>query len=217
MSTVDPPSEPPAARALPPSRRGQATRAVLIAAARTVFERIGFLDAKIVDIVDQAGVATGSFYTYFDDKDEILRAVLSEVREEMLHPGDHNAPSGGDERPAALIERANRRYLESYRENAQLMRLLEQVAQVDPAFAEFRRDRARAFAQRNARSIERLQDAGLADRTLDPYLASVALSSMVSRTAYSVFVSHTYEIEFEPLVKTLTQLWLSALRIADPA
>src|SRR5690242_16840281 len=50
--------------------RGQRTRAALIAAARTVFERDGFINARITDIAETAGTAHGSFYSYFTSKEE---------------------------------------------------------------------------------------------------------------------------------------------------
>jgi AcrR family transcriptional regulator len=201
-------------RSAPRTRRGRLTRSALLAAARQVFEREGFLDARISDIAAAAGVATGSFYTYFTDKDEVFKALLEETQEEMLHPGVHNAHPGDDD-PAALIEESNRVYLEAYRRNAQLMRVFEQVAAIDDEFGELRRRRAVAFAERNARSIRRLQRAGKADPDIDPLTASLALSSMVSRTAYFAFAVGLDEaqVDFDELVRTVSRLWVNALRI----
>jgi len=123
-----------------------------------------------VDITTEAGTAAGSFYTYFSGKDEIFTAVLGEVQEEMLHP--HVREMTANDVPLAVIEASNRAYLRAYQRNANLMRLLEQVANVDDTFRELRRHRSQAFARRNARSIEDLQRRGLADPSLDPLLAA---------------------------------------------
>ena len=48
-------------RSAPASRRGQRTRAALVTAARSIFERDGFLDARITDITAEAEVASGTF------------------------------------------------------------------------------------------------------------------------------------------------------------
>lgn len=194
----------------PASRRGRATKAVLAAAARTVFERDGFLEARIVDIAAEAEVATGSFYTYFEDKGAAFAAVMGEVTEEMLHPILPEDRIEDD--PVATIEQANRAYLQAYRRNAKLMALMEQVATIDDDFRELRRQRSVDFSRRNASLIARLQERGLADRELDPYLASVALSSMVSRVAYTAYVLGE-EVPLETLVRTLTRLWASALQL----
>src|ERR1700759_5640066 len=103
----------------PVSARGAKTRRALVAAARSVFERDGFLEARIIDIAAEAGVATGSFYTYFTSKEDAFAAVVEEISEEMLPPRLHELADRDD--PIAVIEAANRAYLLAYRRNARLM------------------------------------------------------------------------------------------------
>jgi len=196
-------------------------RRALLAAARRVFERDGFVTARITDIADEAGLAHGSFYSHFRSKEDALAAVLGEVGEEMLHPGPSLAGTpgsqgdlrgqGGEADPVAVIHAANVAYLEAYRRNARLMALLEQVATVDERFAALRLERSEAFLARNARAIRRLQRAGLADPALDPDLASLALSNMVSRSAYAVFAMGRQPVSVGELAVTLTRLWANAL------
>jgi AcrR family transcriptional regulator len=210
----------PATASTPPGRepprtaRGARTRAKLVAAARTVFERDGYLDARLVDIAAEAETASGSFYTYFANKEEIFAAVLEDVQEEMLHPHIGETTDGDD--PIAVIEAANRAYLVAYERNAKLMRVLEQVATIDDNVRDLRRARGRAFAERNARSIRQLQERGIADPEIDPLLASAALGSMVGRMAYSTYVMGE-KWKREELVTTVTRLWVNALGIPDDA
>jgi AcrR family transcriptional regulator len=203
-------SPPTPVREPPRTARGARTRAALVRAARTVFERDGYLNARLTDITAEAGLATGSFYTYFTNKEQVFAAVLAEVQEEMLHPHVREMTDSDD--PVALIEAANRAYLLAYRRNAALMRLLEQVATIDDDVRELRRQRGLAFAERNAESIRDLQARGLADPELDPFLAASALSAMVGRIAYSTYVVGEAR-ELDDLVATLTRLWANALRI----
>ena len=69
------------------SERGRRTREALIGAARRVFERDGFIDARITDIAEEAGAAHGTFYTYFDSKEAALRAVILQRESELLGAG----------------------------------------------------------------------------------------------------------------------------------
>ena len=179
-------------------------------AARTVFERDGYLDARMSDISVEAGVAAGSVYTYFDGKEEIFQAVADQVQEEMLHP--HVRVRTGVTDPRRLIDLANREYLRSYKKNARLMALFEQVAQVDEQFRARRIERGNAFAKRNATMISDLQSRGLADPALDPLLTAHALSGMVSRMAYMAFVLDV-AMPYERLVATLNQIWINALKL----
>jgi hypothetical protein len=140
--------------------------------------------------------------------------VVDQVQEEMLHPRLRERTGITD--PRRLIDLANREYLRSYQKNARLMALLEQVAQVDENFRALRLQRGTAFITRNARMIRGLQEAGLADPSLDPELTAHALSAMVSRMAYLAFVLEQ-PMPFERLVTTLNQLWANALQLAPAA
>ena len=120
-------------------------RAALVGAARRVFERDGYVGARITDIAEEAGVAHGSFYSHFDGKPAIFAAVMAEVEEEMLHPGPALPAAGSD--PVAVIEAANRAYLEAYRRNA---RLIGDVGDPGPDVAVPLEDPARRADQRRA-------------------------------------------------------------------
>ncbi|MBV9193033.1 MAG: TetR/AcrR family transcriptional regulator [Solirubrobacterales bacterium] len=195
----------------PVSARGTRTRIALVQAARAVFERDGYLDARITDISAEAGVAAGSFYTYFTSKQEVFGAVMADVEEEMLHPRILE-PADRDD-PVHVIEAANRAYLLAYRRNARLMALMEQVSQIDEDFRRQRLRRARAFTERNARALVALQRRGVADPQLDAQLAARALSAMVSRVAYLRYVQGVGTESVEALVGVLTRLWVGALGI----
>ncbi|WP_457601482.1 TetR/AcrR family transcriptional regulator [Hydrogenivirga sp.] len=59
------------------------TRGRLIEAAKRVFSEKGYYNAQISHIIDEAGVARGTFYLYFKSKEEILKELLKEVVEEL--------------------------------------------------------------------------------------------------------------------------------------
>jgi len=192
--------------------RGERTRASLVAAARVVFERDGYLDARLTDITVEAKCSTGTFYTYFTGKEEIFAAVLAAAQEDMLHPGTARVSSDDEDDPTAIIEASNRAYFEAYKRNAKLMMLLEQVAMIDPKFRELRLARGQVFIERNARSIAELQAKGIADSDLDPLMSARALSGMVSRLAYHSFALRG-DFAMDDLVATSTLLWVNALGI----
>ncbi|ADU96649.1 TetR/AcrR family transcriptional regulator [Thermovibrio ammonificans] len=55
----------------------------LLLAAKTLFSRRGFYDTTVSDIVESLGIARGTFYQYFKNKDDIYRRVLEQVVEEL--------------------------------------------------------------------------------------------------------------------------------------
>ena len=195
-------------KGVPTTARGARTRAALVAAARTVFERDGFLASRLTDITAEAQCSTGTFYTYFVSKEEIFMAVMEAAKDEMMHPGMPHVAEAED--PMAVIEASNRAYFETYKRNGRLMMLQEQVATIDADFRAQRLERGEAFARRNAKSIQKMQAAGLIDAALDPIMTSRALSGMVSRLAYSSFALGQ-DWPVDDLVETSTRLWANAL------
>ena len=60
------------------------TRRVILDAAITVFARQGFHHCRVSDVADEAGVAYGLVYHYFDSKEEILNELFLERWQIML-------------------------------------------------------------------------------------------------------------------------------------
>ena len=70
-----------------PGRREQnkaENRAALLKAARSVFAEIGYGAAGVRDIVRRTDLASGTFYNYFKDKEEIFSAVVVEMSTDLL-------------------------------------------------------------------------------------------------------------------------------------
>ena len=120
-----------ASRRVPRTGRGERTRDELMAAATEVFWDRGYVDTRVADIVERAGVAHGTFYTYFDSKEAVLWAIAADLNEAIAATARGvRAEVGGDE--VRAIELANRRYLEVYLANRKVMRLMEEVAAFNP-------------------------------------------------------------------------------------
>lgn len=211
--------------------RGDERRATILAAARGVFVRDGYPGAKLTDVAKAAGCSVGTLYTYFRDRDDLLEAVLHGAEEDMRNSRGV-APPGLS--PAAAIAAANRAYLESYRRNARVMALLEQVSQVHPGFRAMRVRRARDFVGRNAAALRKLRDDGAIDPSVDVEMTAAALSAMVSRMAYAVWVDGQYpggdagagdgapgdggmpgdDESMERVLAAVNRIWWSALGLA---
>jgi len=92
----------------PRTDRGRRTLRALLDAAAQEFGSKGFHATGITDITRRAGVALGSFYTYFTSKEEIFRALVTDLSAQVkAHVGPHVQAA-----PDALA--AERAALESY-------------------------------------------------------------------------------------------------------
>ena len=58
-------------------------RQLILKAAAHEFSRVPYSAASINQIIKEADISRGSFYTYFEDKDDLLRYMLRGVREQF--------------------------------------------------------------------------------------------------------------------------------------
>ena len=203
--------------ATPRSKKGAQTRARLLEAAKDEFEKTGFLEARISDIAERAGLSHGSFYHYFDSKEQIFRE-LAEIEEALLTaPADEpDAMSTGELTEFDRIYRANRLYLRRYRDNAKIMGVIEEVSRYDEHVNQARMARQKHFADRAERAIRRLQRAGAADRKVDPEIAALALGAMVARVAELWLVEHWGNYDLDQVADQVTRLWANAIGLEEP-
>lgn len=71
----------------PKSRKveqGEATRATLLAVARSLFTERGFAGTATEDIVKAAEVTRGALYHHFVDKEDLFRAVFEEIETDLV-------------------------------------------------------------------------------------------------------------------------------------
>jgi AcrR family transcriptional regulator len=196
------------------SRKGLQTRARLVEAAKKVFERDGFLEARIVDIAETANLAPGGFYHYFDSKEELFLEVAQMQEERLTAAPDDPSAEHEKRSPAERIRWANRVYLERYRDEAAIMGVIEQVSRYDDDVNAARMATMKHFVERADRFIRGLQRQGLADTRLNPSMAADALGAMVARVAELWLVQGYRDYDFDETVDQLSRLWANALRVA---
>jgi len=186
--------------------RTRETRDRLLRVAREVFEEDGFDGASISRIVEGANVSRGTFYLYFESKEDIFRTLAEETLTEVVElqrPLDRTDP-------VDTIRRSIAGFVAYYREHARLMAVLEQVATHDPGFRTLRRDMRRGVAERAVRFIASLQRHGTIPPTVDPRYAGTALTGMVDRFAY-VWLVLEEDFDEDEVVEHLTRLWYQAI------
>ena len=114
----------------PRTDRGRKTLRLLLDAAAAEFGEKGFHESSIVSITQRAGVALGSFYTYFDSKDSLFRALVSDMSAQVRR---NVGPVMAAEPDRLEGERKGlARFLEFVREHKELYRIIDEAEFVDP-------------------------------------------------------------------------------------
>jgi len=131
----------------PRTARGERTLRKILNAARDEFGERGFSESSIVGITQRAGVALGTFYTYFDSKDEVFAAL---VRDMSAQVRDHVGPVLQEASDALERERrALEAFLQFARKHRHVYRIIDEAEFVDPAgFREHYETTAKRIAAR---------------------------------------------------------------------
>lgn len=114
----------------PRTARGRKTQRALLDAAAVEFGEKGFHEGSISGITRRAGVALGSFYTYFESKDEIFRAL---VRDMSARVGQRAGEAIACTTDTLSGERAAlKAFLEFAREHKEVYRIIDEAEFADP-------------------------------------------------------------------------------------
>lgn len=139
----------------PRTARGERTLRKILDAAREEFGERGFGDSSVVGITQRAGVALGTFYTYFDSKEALFRAL---VRDMSAQVRDHVAPVLKE--AEGLLDgerRALRAFLDFARQHRDVYRIVDEAEFVEPAVY---REHYETTASRIAARLRDGRDAG---------------------------------------------------------
>jgi len=115
----------------PRTERGRRTLRAILDAAAVEFGEKGFHEGSISGITRRAGVALGSFYTYFDSKDAVFRALVRDMSEQVkehVGPAIRSAPDQIAAERAGLLH-----FITFARAHKEIYRIIDEAEFVDPA------------------------------------------------------------------------------------
>jgi AcrR family transcriptional regulator len=129
-ASATPPLDAASVGKAPRTARGRKTLGSLLDAAAAEFAERGFHEASVSGITRRAGVALGSFYTYFDSKDALFRALVRHMSDQVrdhVAPAIRAAPDGIAAERAGLAE-----FIGFVREHKEIYRIIDEAEFVDP-------------------------------------------------------------------------------------
>lgn len=188
----------------------------IMEASLKLFARQGYHATTVADIIDELGVARGTFYRYFDDKHDLFEKLLETnfkyVKKALPLPAENTSISAPD-----LEDLLSRVFLElvSQPNSRDFMSMMvNEAAGADRHFAEkvqgFYDDLALVFAS----YITRMQEVGLI-REVDPRISAYLLLGSLKE----VFIQWGRGKKFEDLdhvIHEAASFIVKAMR-ADPA
>ena len=190
--------------------QAEATRELLLAAARDVFSERGYHNTSVGAITAAADTAHGTFYLYFRNKEDIFANVVQGLVLEMY---DGMAPLRQDVRGPEAVRHLMRDTLEVYVAHAGIWRCLLEAVFTSPAIEALWREIRAGFISQMAQTLAEFQQLGKV-RDVDPVLAANAIGGMFEWAATTTFVLRMPPVDnatLDATAETLADLCCHAL------
>ena len=161
--------------------KGRATDEAFKEAARVVFARDGYLNAKITDIAAEAGRSAASFYNYYDTKADLLIALAEEFHAEATQMAvlPYRAGLSGEE----ALREAVAGFWRTYAKRRGELIGIFQAAMVEGRFRDRWLELRGEAITRIAGEVRAAQAQGYCPG-VDPVLTASALSAMLEHFCY---------------------------------
>jgi TetR/AcrR family fatty acid metabolism transcriptional regulator len=170
-----------------PRRAPGQRRADLLRAAVEKFSEKRYERTTIDDIVRAAGVAKGTFYLYFDSKEQVVAALRSRVVEESIVRAAAFVKGLQDDEPWAIVDSTVESFVDSMLRNSDLIRLFSQVG-VSPDTEEIFADCDRRVDEAVAAGIRVGIDRGVFD-VRDPAMTAALLRHAIEGAGKEAILS----------------------------
>jgi len=155
--------------------RGEKTRQRLLVAGAAVLPARGYHDARVDDIVEAAGVSHGTFYRYFDNKDDFFRVLAEGASAGMIELLDALRLDG----ETADLRRWLHDWFSAYQSNGGVISTWQEM-RTDAALATFSQQVAASVIARLVQILGR-RDFG------DPDVDAIVFLALIERIPYSVY------------------------------
>lgn len=187
----------------PRTARGQRTMRKILDAAREEFGERGFADSSIVGITQRAGVALGTFYTYFDSKETLFQAL---VRDMSTQVRDNVGPALARGKDGLDAERcALEAFLRFAREHRDIYRIIDQSEFVDP---EAYREHYDTTATRIAARLAAARDRGEVSASYsDADLQVLAWGMMGANVFLGLRFAVWDDVEADRVAEAMSRVW----------
>lgn len=198
-----------------PQRRDEVRRRLLTVVEQLLTEGESYAEISVERLVSEANLSRSTFYVYFEDKGDLLRAWFAQVIEELEDAAGEwwslDGEAGKDDLRAALA-----RIVNTYRPHTTLMAALYDLSSYD---ATVRNEVATMMARNTAglrRHIQRGQTQGWIDPKLLPNETAAWLTWMAERGQHQM-VRLADDDEVEALIGAYTDVVWNTLYALGPS
>ncbi|MHA3700890.1 TetR/AcrR family transcriptional regulator [Jatrophihabitans sp. YIM 134969] len=190
------------------SRRAEA-RTGLMAAAGELIEARQWAGVTIQDLTAAAGLSRTAFYQHFDDREDLLIAMLSELGPELHQTGGQWLDGGTAEDPVAVHRRGLTQLVALFVRHGRVLKAVSDLAPIDARVGDAWQALTQAIVDATTAAIRRDVRAGRSDVT-DPAQMSRALSATTRHYLLVSFGQRPFARRAQ-VSETLVRIWTHTL------
>lgn len=188
---------------------------LILDAAIEVFAEKGFHHARISDIARRAGVADGTIYLYFRNKDDVLLTIFEEKMGILIN-GAHKALQGIDDplQKVRVFARYHFRQVEDHRALAEVLQIELRLS--NKFLKEYRPEKLWEYLGVFAGIVREGQEGGVIRADLDPFVLMWAFFGALDELAIQwVLAKRRDKFSLEATADTVADVFIRGM--AEPA
>jgi TetR/AcrR family fatty acid metabolism transcriptional regulator len=183
----------------------------IIAAATKVFARKGFYKAKVSDIAQEAGVADGTIYIYFNHKDDILISLFEEKMQEVLDNMEKQINSETD--PFAKIEKFAFLHLRLIQDNKDMAEIIQvELRQSDKFMKDYHNEKFTQYLDLIGTIIQEGKQKGLFREDVMPGIAKRAFFGALDEMSRFWVLSKRHRYDIQTAAKQISSYFIDGIR-----
>jgi TetR/AcrR family fatty acid metabolism transcriptional regulator len=183
----------------------------IIEAATKVFAQKGFYQSKIAEIAKEAGVADGTIYIYFDNKDDILISLFEEQMQAVLD--NMVAQISRENDPIGKLKRFALIHLQLIEQNKNMAEIIQvELRQSSKFMKEYKNDKFARYLELIADIIREGQEKGLFDPGVIPGVAKRAFFGALDEMSRFWVLSSRKQYDIETAAKQISGFFIEGIR-----
>jgi TetR/AcrR family transcriptional regulator, fatty acid metabolism regulator protein len=198
------------------SERRTDKRSLITEAAVEVFAEKGFHQARVSDVARRAGVADGTIYLYFKNKEDLLLSIFEEKMDDLL--GGLGATLEGVADPLERIRRFARFHFGQVRDNRSTAEVLQVELRLSNKFLkEYRPEKLWAYLGVFGQIVRDGQARGLFRPEIDSFIAMWAFFGALDELAMQWVLSRKQDrFSLQEAADQVAETFIRGMLVDDP-
>ena len=184
----------------------------IIEAATKVFAEKGFFQSRVADIAREAGVADGTIYIYFDNKDDILISLFEEQMGLVLENMEKRLSTLDD--PAEKLKTFALTHLKLVEENQSMAEIIQvELRQSSKFIKEYKNKQFARYLDIIASIIREGQEKGIFRADVVPGIAKRAFFGALDEMSRFWVLSSRKDSDIKTAAHQISQYFLEGMKV----